>query len=44
MYIYNQTIFVKSEKSVLPIFPVYDKKTVYYPIVPGYASTVHKRH
>ena len=41
-YIYNQTIFVKAEKSMLPIFPVYDSDTVYYPIVPGYASTIHK--
>ena len=41
-YIYNQTIFVKSENAILSIFPVYDNKTVYYPIVAGYASTVHK--
>ena len=27
-YIYNQTIFVKSEKSVLTIFSVYDNKTI----------------
>ena len=27
---------------MLPIFPVYDNGVCYYPIVPGYASTVHK--
>ena len=42
IYIYKQTIFVKSEKSVLPIFPVYDTNTVYYPIVPGYVWMIHK--
>ena len=33
---------MKSEKSVLPFFPVYDNKTVYYPIVAGYVLTIHK--
>lgn len=42
MYIYNSILFVKSKTSILPIFPVYDDGVPYYPIVPGYASTVHK--
>lgn len=42
MYIYNSILFVQSKTSILPIFPVYDDGVPYYPIVPGYASMVHK--
>ena len=41
-YIHGSIIFVQSEKYLLPIFPVYDNQVCYYPIVPWYASTVHK--
>ena len=41
-YIHDGIIFVQSEKYILPIFHVYDNQVCYYPIVPGYASTVHK--
>ena len=41
-YIHDSIIFVQSEKYLLPIFPVYDNQICHYPIVPGYASTVHK--
>ena len=41
-HIYNIIFIVQSNRSILPIFPVYDNGVIYYPIVPGYASTVHK--
>ena len=35
-------IFVQAVNKLVPVFAVYDKGQRYYPIVPGYASTVHK--
>ena len=40
-YIKGNIIFVEAANKLIPIFAVYDNGKRYYPIVPGYASTVH---
>ena len=40
-YIKGSIIFVEAANKLIPIFAVYDNGKRYYPIVPGYASTVH---
>ena len=41
-YIKGNIIFKQSCDKIIPIFAVYNKGQEYFPIVPGYASTVHK--
>ena len=41
-YIEGNIIFLESSDKLIPVFAVYDNGKRYYPIVPGYASTVHK--
>ena len=42
LYCEGQTIFLKCGDDVLPVLPVYCGHILYYPIVAGYSSTVHK--
>ena len=42
LYCEGQIIFLKCGNNVVPVFPVYCNGTPYYPIVAGYASTIHK--
>ena len=41
-YIDGNTIFVETTNAIIPVFAVYDKGQEYFPLVAGYASTVHK--
>ena len=41
-YIDGKTIFIKTANTMVPVFPVYKDGQEYYPIVAGYASTIHK--
>ena len=42
-YCEGNTIFVQNNSGeVIPVFPVYCEGRQYFPIVPAYASTVHK--
>ena len=41
-YTEGSIIFVQSSDKIIPVFPVYRDGCQYYPIVAGYASTVHK--
>ena len=38
----GNTIFVETTNAIIPIFAVYDEGQEYFPLVAGYASTVHK--
>ena len=42
LYCEGQVIFFKCGNSAVPVFPVYCNHTPYYPIAPGYSSTIHK--
>ena len=40
---YNQTIFVRSNNTIIPVFPATnDKKQTYYPFTHGYSTTICK--
>ena len=41
-YIDKNTIFVQTANAMVPVFPVYSDGQEYFPIVAGYASTIHK--
>ena len=41
-YMEGNIIFVQAVNKLIPVSAVYDNGQRYYPIVPGYASTVHK--
>ena len=41
-YVEGNIIFIESSDKVIPVFAVYNEGREYYPIVVGYASTVHK--
>ena len=41
-YYDGHAIFVKSGDNLIPVFPVYQERTPYYPLVPAYCFTVHK--
>ena len=41
-YAEGNIIFIQSADKIIPIFPVYQDGVPYYPILAGYASTVHK--
>ena len=41
-YIDGNTIFVQTANVIVPVFPVYSDGQEYFPIVAGYASTIHK--
>ena len=38
----GNTIFIKTTNAIVPVFPVYSNGLEYFPIVAGYASTIHK--
>lgn len=40
-YCEGQTIIIKSESKIMPVFSVYGDQTPYYPVVAGYCSTIH---
>ena len=42
MYCEGQSIFIKCGEQIVPVFPVYQDRTPYYPIVAGYFFTMHK--
>ena len=41
-YIDQNTVFVQTANAVVPVFAVYRDRQEYFPIVAGYASTIHK--
>ena len=41
-YLQGNIIFLQASNKVIPVFAVYDQAKQYFPIVAGYASTVHK--
>ena len=41
-YVEGNIIFVQASDKIIPVFAVYDNGQQYFPIVAGYASTVHK--
>ena len=41
-YLQGNIIFLQASNKVIPVFAVYDQAQQYFPIVAGYASTVHK--
>ena len=41
-YLEGNIIFLQASNKVIPVFAVYDQGQQYFPIVAGYASTVHK--
>jgi len=38
----SSTFYIESNDSLIPVFPVYKDGLPYYPLRPGYATTVHK--
>lgn len=42
-YCQGDTIFIENvSNDIIPVFPVYSEGQQYFPILPAYASTVHK--
>ena len=41
-YVEGNIIFVQASNKIIPVFAVYDNGQQYFPIVAGFASTVHK--
>ena len=41
-YFEGNIIFIQSSNKIIPVFAVFDQGQQYFPIVAGYASTVHK--
>ena len=41
-YMEGNIIFVEATNKLIPVFAVYHNSKRYYPIVPGYASTIYK--
>ena len=41
-YVDGNTIFVETFNAIIPVFAVYNNGQEYFPLVAGYASTVHK--
>ena len=41
-YCEGQHIFIRCGEKVISVFPVYNNRQPYYPIVAGYSFTVHK--
>ena len=41
-YCEGQHIFIKCGQKIVPVFPVYNNREPYYPIVAGYCFTIHK--
>ena len=41
-YVEGNTIFIQTANVMVPVFPVFRDGQQYYPIVAGYASTIHK--
>ena len=41
-YLDGNTIFVQTANVIVPVFPVYSDGQEHFPIVAGYASTIHK--
>ena len=41
-YFEGNIIFIQSSNKVIPVFAMFDQGQQYFPIVAGYASTVHK--
>ena len=41
-YVEGNIIFIQASDKIVPVFAVYDHGEQYFPIVAGYASTVHK--
>ena len=41
-YCEGQRIFIRRGEKVIPVFPVYNNRQPYYPIVAGYSFRVHK--
>ena len=41
-YVQGNTIFVQTSEAIVPVFAVYSNGLEYFPIVAGYASTIHK--
>ena len=41
-YCEGQHIFIRRGEKVIPVFPVYNNRQPYYPIVAGYSFTIHK--
>ena len=41
-YFEGNIIFIQSSNKIIPVFAVFDQGQQYFPIVVGYASTVHK--
>ena len=41
-YVRGNTIFVKTTDAIVPVFAVYSNGLEYFPIVAGYAFTIHK--
>ena len=41
-YVEGNTIFIQTANAMVPVFPVFHNGQQYYPIVAGYASTIHK--
>ena len=41
-YCEGQRMFIRRGEKVIPVFPVYNNRQPYYPIVAGYSFTVHK--
>ena len=41
-YLQGNIIFIQSSNNIVPVFAVFDQGQQYFPIVAGYASTVHK--
>ena len=39
-FVRNSTFYIESKNSLIPVFPVYKEATPYYPLRPGYATTV----
>ena len=42
-YVEGKIVFITCNNSMLvPVFPVYSNRMAYYPVLPGFASTVQK--
>ena len=41
-YVENRIVFLESPQGMLAVFPVFENRCQYYPLVAGYYSTVHK--
>ena len=41
-YVQGNTVYVQTSEAIVPVFAVYSNGLEYFPMVAGYASTIHK--